>query len=163
RLREDIGFDVGPARLVLTVGLDAQQLLLVVPLVERLGFVEPLVALQPDQARARDPRDRLGKLGLPDAGRPFDQNRLLQTTGEEDDSADRGVGQILRLTQPRGDLVDRFEALCHLSALVRYRSRAGRAPALRSCSLPLARRLHGSLAAPPGYPAPLPLARESGL
>ena len=42
--------------LVLTVGLDPQQLLLVVPLVERLGLVEALVALEPDQAGAGAPR-----------------------------------------------------------------------------------------------------------
>ena len=53
RLREDVGFDIGPIRLVLTVGLDAQQLLLVVPLVQRLGLVEALVALQSDEARRR--------------------------------------------------------------------------------------------------------------
>ena len=40
--------------LVLPVDLDAQQLLLVVPLVERLGLVEALVALEADQAGAGD-------------------------------------------------------------------------------------------------------------
>ena len=34
------------------LGLDPQQLLLVVPLVEGLGLVETLVALQPDESRA---------------------------------------------------------------------------------------------------------------
>ena len=34
---------------VLALGLDAQQLLLVVPLVESLGLIEALVALKADQ------------------------------------------------------------------------------------------------------------------
>ena len=44
------------------VGLDAQQLLLVVPLVEGLRLVEALVALQADQPRAGDLGDALGEL-----------------------------------------------------------------------------------------------------
>ena len=54
RLGEDVGLDVLPVGVVLPVGLDAQQLLLVVPLVERLGLVETLVALQADQPGAGD-------------------------------------------------------------------------------------------------------------
>src|SRR5258705_160395 len=50
RLREDVGLDGLPIALVFTVGLDAQELLLVVPLVERLAFVETLVALEADEA-----------------------------------------------------------------------------------------------------------------
>ena len=50
-LAEDVVVDVDPSRRRLaTVGLDAQELLLVVPLVERLGLVEALVALQADEA-----------------------------------------------------------------------------------------------------------------
>ena len=63
---------------VAAAGLDAQQLLLVVPLVERARLVEPLVALQPHQLGAGGPRDRLGELGLADAGRALDEQRLLQ-------------------------------------------------------------------------------------
>ena len=44
-LAEDVVLDRVPAG-ALRLGLDAQQLLAVVPLVERLGLVEPLVALQ---------------------------------------------------------------------------------------------------------------------
>ena len=81
--------------LVLAVGLDAQQLLLVVPLVERLGLVEALVALQADQAGAGDRGDRLGQLGLADTGRPLDQHRLLEPVGEEHDAGDGGVGEVV--------------------------------------------------------------------
>ena len=58
------------------LGLDAQELLLVVPLVERLGLVEALVALQADQAGAGHLGHRLGQLGLAGAGRALDQDRL---------------------------------------------------------------------------------------
>ena len=46
-LREDVVLELAPV--VLLVCLDAEQLLLVVPLVERLGLVEPLVALEADE------------------------------------------------------------------------------------------------------------------
>ena len=54
----------------LVVGLrepDAQQLAGIVPLVQRLGGVDAVVALQPDQRRVEDRRERLGRLGLADA------------------------------------------------------------------------------------------------
>ena len=58
RLGEDVGLDRLPVALVLAVGLDAQQLLLVVPLVDGLRLVEALVALQADEARRRWSRRR---------------------------------------------------------------------------------------------------------
>ena len=76
------------------VGLDAQQLLLVVPLVEGLGLVQPLVALEADQPAAGQPGHRLGQLGLARAGRALDQDRLGQPVGQEDDSGDALVGQV---------------------------------------------------------------------
>ena len=47
--------------------LGVEQLLGVLPLVERLGLVEPLVALQANQLGAEAGRQRLGELGLADA------------------------------------------------------------------------------------------------
>ena len=101
RLGEDVGLDRRPVRLVLTVGLDPQQLLLVVPLVQRLGLVEALVALQPDQPRAGDLGHGLGQLGLAHAGRPLDQHRLLQPVGQVHDPGDARVGEVVRATQAR--------------------------------------------------------------
>ena len=69
-LAEDVAVDILPA--VLAAGLDPEQLLAVVPLVERLRLVEPLVALQADQVAACGARERLGQLGLADAGRALD-------------------------------------------------------------------------------------------
>ena len=67
---------VVPGAVVVALGLDAQELLLVVPLVQRLGLVEPLVALEADQAGAGDLGDRLGQLRLAGAGRTLDEDRL---------------------------------------------------------------------------------------
>ena len=53
-LTEDVLFDVGPAAaftLSDALGLDTQQLLLVVPLVECLGLVQAFVALQTNETR----------------------------------------------------------------------------------------------------------------
>ena len=129
RLAEDVGLDVGPARLVLAVDLDPEELLLVVPLVERLGLVEPLVALEPDEPAAGDGGDRLGQLGLADAGGALDQDRLLQAVGEEHHPGDADVRQVVGLAQPRDHVVDTLKSFSHLlrlSALRRplYCSRA---------------------------------------
>ncbi len=84
------------------LGLDAQQLLLVVPLVQRLGLVEALVALQPDQPGARQFGHRLGQLGLARAGRALDQDRLAQALGQVDHAGDALVGQVADRRSLRG-------------------------------------------------------------
>ena len=81
-LAEDVVLDLLPAG-VGGLGLDPQQLLAVVPLVQRLGLVEALVALQADQLAAGRARDRLRQLGLADARGALDQHRLAETAGEE--------------------------------------------------------------------------------
>ena len=53
RLVEDRLLDLLPVVLTRLVGLDAQQLLAVVPLVERASLVQTLVALQPDELETR--------------------------------------------------------------------------------------------------------------
>src|SRR5262249_60081914 len=50
--------------------LRVEQLLGVLPLVERLAFVESLVSLKADERTRRDLRERLRQLGLSDARRP---------------------------------------------------------------------------------------------
>ena len=91
-LAEDVAVDLLPAGLA--AGLDPQQLLAVVPLVERLGLVEPLVALQADQLAAAGAGERLGQLGLADPRRALDQDRLVQPLGEEGDQRGRLVGEV---------------------------------------------------------------------
>ena len=55
--------------------LDGEELALVVPLVERGVLVQALVALQADQLGAAHRGQRLGDLGLADAGLAFEQQR----------------------------------------------------------------------------------------
>ena len=50
----------------------------IVPFVQRTRRVEALVALQPDQPRLQDRGQDLRAFGLSDAGRPLDQQRLLE-------------------------------------------------------------------------------------
>ncbi len=57
--------------------LGVEQLLGVFPLIERLGLVQPFVALQADHLQPTPRRDRLRQLGLADARWSFDQDRLL--------------------------------------------------------------------------------------
>ena len=71
--------------------LGVEELLGVLPLVERLGLVEPLVALEADQLVVERAGEHLGELGLADAGRPFDQDRLLEAARQVDDGRDRAV------------------------------------------------------------------------
>ena len=88
----------------LGLGLDPQQLLAVVPLVERLRLVEALVALQAHQPAAGGARERLGQLGLADARRALDQDRLAEPLGEEGDQRGGLVGQVADLAEALADL-----------------------------------------------------------
>ena len=103
-LGEDVGLDRFPVALVLTVGLDTQELLLVVPLVEGFRLVEALVTLQSDQPRVRDLGGRLGELGLADTGRPLDEHRLPQPVGQVQDAGDARVGEIVDAAQAVEDI-----------------------------------------------------------
>ena len=71
-----------------------QQLARVVPVVDRVVQVDPLVALQPDQPRAGRRRQRPRDLGLADAGLALQQQRLLERRGQVDRQRQRPVGQI---------------------------------------------------------------------
>ena len=92
-LAEDVLLHVLPAGL-LGFGLDAEQLLAVVPLVQRLGLVQPLVALEPDEGSVEVGGQRLGELGLADAGGAFDEDRLAELDGQERDERGRLAGQV---------------------------------------------------------------------
>ncbi len=94
--------------------LRIQKLLGVFPLIERLGLVEALVALQADHLEPAPAGDRFGKLGLADPRRTLDQDWLLDRLREinrrrdlaardvslrgkaDFDRLDRGQGPIFR-------------------------------------------------------------------
>src|SRR3954469_7246429 len=104
-LAEDVVLDLLPAG-PLGLGLDAQQLLAVVPLVERLGLVEPLVALQAHEAAIQVLGQRARELRLADAGRPLDEDGLAELGGQERDERSRLAGQVADGAQAVGDLAD---------------------------------------------------------
>ena len=73
---------------------DGQQLTRVVPLVQRLGGGDALVALQPDQ-RGVDRRGQgLGRLGLAHPGLALEQDRLPHPDGQEQRGAELVAGQV---------------------------------------------------------------------
>ena len=89
---------------------DVQELARVVPLVDRVRDVEPLVALKADQPRGERRRERLRRLGLPDAGLALEQHGLLEREREEERRREPPIGQVVRLAERRFELVDRAKA-----------------------------------------------------
>jgi hypothetical protein len=85
--------------------LGVEELLRVLPLVERLGLVEPLVALEPDQLAARRGRHDLGELRLAHPRGSLDQDGLLELVGQVDHRRDLLVGDVLLLGEGLQDLV----------------------------------------------------------
>ena len=78
---------------------DRQHLARIVPLVERGGGVDALVALQADQAAAEHAGDRLGGFGLADARRAFQQQRLAERQRQIGGGREAVVGQIIGRAQ----------------------------------------------------------------
>ncbi len=76
-------------------GPQVQELAGVVPLVDGLGDVDALVALEADQLAAGPAGQDLGHLGLADAGLALEQQRALQRQGEEDRRGQAVVGQVV--------------------------------------------------------------------
>ena len=81
-----------------------------VPLVHRGREVEPLVALEADQARLQDRGEDLTQLGLADAGLPFQEERLAQLRREEDGGRRGAVGEV---ALARHRLLDGLDATEH--------------------------------------------------
>ena len=73
-------------------GANREQLALIVPVVERLVQVDPLVTLEADQPGARRTRQRLGHLGLANPGLPLDEQGLLEGDAEEHRRCEGAVG-----------------------------------------------------------------------
>ena len=83
-----------PVQALVLVGLHPQQLLLIVPFVERARLVEAFVALEADQIGVEDFGEDLGDFGLACAGGTFDEQRLFEREGEEDRGLDAIVGDV---------------------------------------------------------------------
>ena len=87
--------------------LDGEELALIVPLVERGVLVEALVALQADQLGAVHGGERLGDLGLADAGLAFEQQRPLEELHQPQRGRDVAVGDVADGGEAVGDGVAR--------------------------------------------------------
>jgi hypothetical protein len=109
---------------------DPQQLAGVVPLVERLGGVDALVALKSDQPRVERRRQRLGCLRLADTRLALEQQGLRQPEREEKRRGEPVVGQVIDLVESPLECLDVGDRLGHraLRAWMR-RGRHGDAPA----------------------------------
>ena len=83
-----------------------EELARVVPLVERLRGVDPLVALEADEPAPQQLGQHLRDLGLPDAGLPFEQQRLVEREGEVDRGGEPAVRQVVVRREPGLELVD---------------------------------------------------------
>ena len=97
-LAEDVLLHVLPAGRG-RLGLDPEKLLAVVPLVQGLGLVEALVALEPYEGSVEMPGERLGQLRLAHAGGALDKDRLAQLDGQERDQGRGLARQVTHLRQ----------------------------------------------------------------
>jgi hypothetical protein len=101
---------------------DAQQLAWVVPLVERLGGVDALVALEAHERRVEHRGQRLGGLRLADARLALEQQRLRQPHAEEHRRRQALVNEVVDGGQALGqrlDVGDEVLELVHDGTLAR--------------------------------------------
>ena len=132
--REDVVRDVFPVPALAAIGLDPEQLLLVVPLEQRARLVEALVALQAQQVGPEHAGEHLAELGLARSGRALGEQRLLQRERQEE----------RRLDARRGDVARVAQSLPHLLEGERHRairsahpfSRGMRSASVRRCGRP---------------------------
>ena len=89
-------------------GSQVQELTGVVPLVDGLGDVDAVVALEPDELASGPRGERLGDLGLADARLAFEQQRPLQAEGEEDRGGESDVGEVAVVGECGLDVFDGF-------------------------------------------------------
>ncbi len=94
--------------------LDAQKLLLIVPLVERLALVQSLVALQAHQFPVQGGGHDLGNLRLAHAGGPLDEQGPAQLQGHQQGGDQAVVADIAGLVQfrPQGSHIHKRHLLC---------------------------------------------------
>ncbi len=79
----------------------------VIPLVDRVRDVEPLVALQPDEVGLERRGHCAGQRGLPDAGLAFEEERPSEPEREEHGHGEAVVGDVVLRGQPLLQVLDR--------------------------------------------------------
>jgi hypothetical protein len=103
RLAQRAGSGDGLRDLVLEK-LRVEQLLGVLPFVQRLRFVEALVTLQADQLSPGRLREGARQIRFPDTRRAFYQHRFFQPVREKDAGGDLGRRQVPRRAQSALDV-----------------------------------------------------------
>jgi hypothetical protein len=78
----------------------------VLPVIGRLRQFDALEALQPDQLPAQRLRQRLGERRLAAARRALEQQRLGELQRQPGGGGQRLVGQVVRLMQRGGQLIN---------------------------------------------------------
>ena len=73
---------------------DLQHLARIIPLVDRAADVQPLITLQPDQARVEQAGQHLGDLGLADAGLTLQKERAAQLERQEDGGGEAALAEV---------------------------------------------------------------------
>ena len=97
---EDVGGKLAAVVHALRLGEpDLDHLAGVVPLVDRRGDVEALVALQPDQRPLQRRGQHLGDFGLADAGLAFAEQRAAELQRKIEDRGEAAVGDIVAALQ----------------------------------------------------------------
>ena len=84
---------------------DGEQLPLVVPLVQRLGRGEALVALEPDERRPERAGQRLRGRGLADPGLALEQQRTPSASGQVERGRRALVDQVADRVEALGELL----------------------------------------------------------
>ena len=103
---EDVAHPLGGGGVGRLQRPDVEHLAGVVPVVEGVGDVDALVALEADQARVQHVGQRLRALGLADARLTLEQHRLAQGQRDAHHRGEPAVGQVGALAQSLGYLVD---------------------------------------------------------
>src|SRR5207237_5114410 len=75
----------------------------------RLALVQPLVALEPDEAPGRDLGQGLGQLGLAYPRRAFDEHGAPHSLGQEDDGGNPSVGDVAGVLEVLLDILNGLE------------------------------------------------------
>ena len=88
-----------------------------VPFADRRGGIEPLIALQPDQAAPKARGDGLGDFGLADARLAFEEQGPTELEGEKDHRGQRPSADIVLSGQQPLDLINRLRYRGHVRLL----------------------------------------------
>src|SRR5581483_4437104 len=88
-----------------------QELTRIVPVIDRVMDIDPLVTLQPDQSSSRGGSECTSHLGLAHPGLTLQQQRLLERERQMHRQGQRPVGQVALGGQGLPDVLDLLDLL----------------------------------------------------